>query len=160
MVIQHLTHAVASKKLNSVTVSWSAANGCDAVWYSLNSGAWTSVTYGASYTITGLTPNTTYTVKTRVRRTDTQSLNESAVLNVTTYDYAKITGANNCTDEENPKVFYSFVDQSGITLNIRLELVSPQATIVNNAGWPETNSYEFLLNSTQKTQIYTKCGVL
>lgn len=154
------SHSSPAKTLNSIDVSWSAANACDAVQYTINNGSsWNSVTYGSTYKITGLSPNTTYSIKTRVKRTDTQSWSESSALAVTTYDYAKIVSANNCTDEEMPRMNFTFDQQTGITVNARLELVSPTATIINQTGvLYGSTSYDFLLNSTMKNQIYTKCG--
>ena len=76
-------HEISSTELNKFSVTWSADASCDAVQYSLNGGSWTN-TSGTTYSITGLTPNTSYTIKTKVRRTDSQLWTESGTLTVKT----------------------------------------------------------------------------
>ena len=69
--------------IGRLTANWSADSTCDAVQYSLNGGAWTSATYGASFNIDGLTNGTQYSVKIRVKRTDSQLWTESSEVNGT-----------------------------------------------------------------------------
>ena len=88
-------YATSNQSLNSKTettikMNWSSDNTIDYLWYSTNNGSsWTGidVTDGTSgtYTISGLSPNTTYTIKTRVRRKDSQLTTDSSALSVTTY---------------------------------------------------------------------------
>lgn len=90
-------YATANQTLNSKTetsiiMNWSSNATIDYIWYSINNGSsWTgiNVTDGisGSYTINGLTANTTYYIKTRVRRKDSQLNTDSAALTVTTYEY-------------------------------------------------------------------------
>lgn len=80
------------KTENSIVINWSSNSIIDYVWYSTNNGSsWSGVdvTDGTSgaYTISGLTANTTYQVKTRARRKDSQLTTDSAALSVTTYAY-------------------------------------------------------------------------
>jgi len=79
-----------SKTSSSITMNWSSDSTIDYIWYSKDNGAsWTGVdvTDGTSgtYTISGLSANTTYNIKTRVRRKDSQLTTDSSVLAVTTY---------------------------------------------------------------------------
>lgn len=79
-----------SKTETTIKMNWSSDNTIDYIWYSKNNGStWTGidVTDGksGSYTISGLTANTTYTIKTRVRRKDSQLTTDSSALSVTTY---------------------------------------------------------------------------
>ncbi len=79
-----------SKTSSSITMNWSSDNTIDYIWYSKDNGSyWTGldVTDGTSgsYTISGLAANTTYNIKTRVRRKDSQLTTDSSALSVTTY---------------------------------------------------------------------------
>jgi hypothetical protein len=66
------------------------------VWYSLNGGSWQGTGVvphtGGYYTITGLSANTAYTVKTRLKRTDSQLYSETGAISLTTYDWPHATG--------------------------------------------------------------------
>lgn len=89
-----------SKTETSIKIDWSSDSTIDYIWYSKDNGSnWTgiNVTDGksGSYTISGLSANTTYKIKTRVRRKDSQLTTDSSALSVTTYDYPY------CTDSPN-----------------------------------------------------------
>lgn len=89
-----------SKTETSITMNWSSDSTIDYIWYSTNNGSnWTgiNVTDGksGSYTISSLSANTTYKIKTRVRRKDSQLTTDSSELSITTYDYPY------CTDTPN-----------------------------------------------------------
>ena len=93
---------LSSKTETSITMNWSSDSTVDYIWYSTNNGSnWTgiNVTDGksGSYTISGLTANTTYKVKTRVRRKDSQLTTDSSALSVTTYDIPYCTDTPNFT---------------------------------------------------------------
>lgn len=88
------------KTETTIKMNWSSDNTVDYLWYSTNNGTdWTglNVTDGKSgtYTISNLSPNTTYKIKTRIRRKDSQLTTDSSALSVTTYDYPY------CTDSPN-----------------------------------------------------------
>ena len=78
----------------SLSVNWAAADNCDYLWYSLNNGSWTG-TGGSPFTISGLTANTKYDVKIRVRRTDSQLTTDSWTVSQTTYDYPHAISVSN-----------------------------------------------------------------
>lgn len=108
-------YATSNQSLNSKTettikMNWSSDNTIDYIWYSKNNGtSWTGVdvTDGESgtYTISGLTANTTYTIKTRVRRKDSQLTTDSSALSVTTYKVP--TNALNSREETTAKINWS-----------------------------------------------------
>lgn len=79
-------------KLNetSVIIDWSASDTCDYVAYSIDNGS-TWSTLNSDNIVTGLTANTTYNFKLRVRRQDSQLITDSTALAVTTYDYPHVT---------------------------------------------------------------------
>lgn len=85
-----------------ITMDWSSDSTIDYIWYSKDNGSnWTGidVTDGksGSYTISNLSANTTYNIKTRVRRKDSQLTTDSSALAVTTYDYPHCTESPNFT---------------------------------------------------------------
>ena len=100
-------YATVSQSLNSktetnATIKWSADSTIDYVWYSTDNGlSWSAVgsvnTNSGSYTINGLSANTAYNIKTRVRRGDSQLTTDSSALSVTTYDYPYATIMPNFT---------------------------------------------------------------
>lgn len=92
-----VTQSLASKTETTITMNWSSDSIIDYIWYSTNDGSsWTgiNVTDGksGSYTITGLSANTLYKIKTSVRRKDSQLSTNSTKLEVTTYAYPYASG--------------------------------------------------------------------
>jgi len=102
-------YATSNQSLNSKTettikMNWSSDNTVDYIWYSTDNGSnWTGVNVSdgtsGSYTISGLSANSTYKIKTRVRRKDSQLTTDSSALSVATYDYPyiKTVGTTNLT---------------------------------------------------------------
>ena len=97
----------------SITMNWSSDNVIDYIWYSINDGAsWVGLDIAdntsGSYTVSGLTPNTTYKVKTSVRRKDSQLSTDSSAINVTTYDFPYCTSTPDFTIGDTLKLgFYN-----------------------------------------------------
>ena len=113
------------KTVNSISINWSTADARDWTQYSLNGGAWTNAgdtvasdNKSGYYTISGLNPNTTYSVKTRCRRTDSGLWSEAGAINITTYDIAKITSISDFILGNNLTVNYSNPSGSTIALAI------------------------------------------
>lgn len=87
-----VTQTLSAKTETSVTMKWSSDSTCDYIWYSSNNGSsWTGINVAdgksGTYTIEGLSQNTAYNIKTRVRRKDSQLTTDSSALAVTTYAY-------------------------------------------------------------------------
>ena len=74
----------------SVKFTWNASKACDAMQYSLNGGSWIGGNWPQT-NITGLSANTQYSVKIRVKAQDSQLWTESGVKYVTTYAYPYCT---------------------------------------------------------------------
>lgn len=96
------TQSLASKTETTITMNWSSDNVVDYIWYSKDNGSnWTGIDVAdgksGSYTISSLSANTEYKIKTRVRRKDSQLTTDSSMLSVTTYDYPHITNTPNFT---------------------------------------------------------------
>ena len=65
----NFTSHTATSELNKITVNYTADANYKAQQYSLNGGPWTDTT-ARSYNLTGLTPDTSYTIKTSIQRSD------------------------------------------------------------------------------------------
>ena len=90
-------HSIASRTETTVTVNWNADVACDAIQYSLNGGGWINASGHPNYTVSGLTHGTSYTIKSRIRRTDSQLWTESGTLSFSTYYYPHCTASPNFT---------------------------------------------------------------
>jgi len=92
--------SLASKTETSITMNWSADATVDYIWYSKDNGSnWTGIDVddgtSGSYTISGLTANTSYNIKTKVRRKDSQLSKETDATSISTYPYPYVAGFNN-----------------------------------------------------------------
>lgn len=81
-----------AKTETTATLKWTSDTVIDYIWYSTNNGSsWSGINVSdgtnGTYTISGLTANTTYNVKTRVRSKASQLTTDSTALAVTTYNY-------------------------------------------------------------------------
>lgn len=97
-----VTQTLVSKTETSVNYTWTSNSTIDYIWVSINDGStWKGydITDAKSGTLSlsSLSANTTYKIKTRVRRKDSQLTTDSSALSVTTYDYPKPTSVNNFT---------------------------------------------------------------
>lgn len=91
--------SLASKTETGATINWATDSAIDYFWYKINSGNWVangsvSGTSG-SFTLTGLTHNTSYTVTIKVRKASNQVQTESDALPFTTYSYPYATSMPN-----------------------------------------------------------------
>ena len=97
-----VTQSFVSKTETSVNITWASDSTIDYIWVSINDGStWKGydVTDGKSgtYALSSLSANTTYKIKTRVRRKDSQLTTDSSALSVTTYNYPYCTKAPDFT---------------------------------------------------------------
>lgn len=87
--------SLASKTETTITMNWSSDNIIDMIAYKLNGGSWVYIDVAdgtsGSYTITGLSANTTYSIVTSVRRRDSQLWTNSSALSVATYNYPYVS---------------------------------------------------------------------
>lgn len=84
-----VSHSLNSRGLEDFEVNWSTDCECDLIEYRLNGGSWVRVS-GNPYSVSGLSPNMTYRVRTRVRRADSKLWSETGDMSVTTLDIARI----------------------------------------------------------------------
>ena len=86
------SQSLASKTETSITMNWSCDSTANYIWYSKDGGTnWTAVgsvnATSGSYTISGLTANTSYSIKTRVRRSATSTTYDTSASSQKTYQY-------------------------------------------------------------------------
>ena len=97
-----VSQSLTSRTETTAVIKWTSDSTIDYIWYSINGGSsWTGINVAdgtnGSYTISGLAANTKYTVKTRVRRKDSQLTTDSSALSVTTYAYPYANSTPNFT---------------------------------------------------------------
>lgn len=102
--ISQTTYNVPSQSLNSKTetsikMNWSCDTTADYIWYSKDGGTnWTAVgsvnATSGNYTISSLSANTSYSIKTRVRRSTTQTTYDTSTSNQTTYQYPYVSAVS------------------------------------------------------------------
>lgn len=145
------SHSISAIGLNDIVVNWNADSNCDAVQYSLNSSNWI-VTSGTSYTINGLNPNTSYSIKTRIRRADSGLWTESRTITGTTKDIAKISDIDSF--EHGSSAIINITNPSNSSLNLVMKIGDTQILSKNiNSG---TNVINF--SDTELDIIYKLYG--
>lgn len=87
-----VTQSNTAKTETTATMKWVSDSTVDYIWYSTNNGStWSGINVAdgksGTYTISGLSANTAYKIKTRVRNKSSQLTTDSAALTVTTYAY-------------------------------------------------------------------------
>lgn len=139
-----LSTSLSSKTETAVTMSWTADATCDRLYYSTNNGStFTQVTIADStsgtYTITGLSANTAYNIKTKVRRKDSQLETTSTAVSVTTYAYPYATTMPDFTIGNKVKItIYNPLGRScGVTLQTNAGTDNGTLTITGTSveGW-------------------------
>lgn len=140
---------------DQLKITWAAGNACDYGWYSIDNGkTWTG---GLSYpdqTISGLSGGTSYNVKIRVRRQDSQMTTDSSTVTQTTYTQTKFTKNN-----VNHVSGYSGLSQlqvewaTNITIK-KLELSLNDGSSWTDKGNPNSTSGTFTITSLSMNTYY------
>ena len=154
-------HWIGTTGLNSVTVHWATDVPCDWVQYSLNGGGWTD-TASTNYTVGGLAPSTTYTIKSRTRRTDSQLWNESGTLTFTTRSISVVQSWTQLTlpapGTDGTTIRYKISNDSGNATYVYLERNNAGDNYGCNSGPTSVTSGDktLTLSSTALNQIYNE----
>ena len=175
-----VSQSLTSRTETTATMAWTSDSTIDYIYYSTNNGSsWTGINVAdgksESYTISNLTPNTTYQIKTRVRRKDSQLTTDSTALSVTTYAYPYANSMPNFNVGDKLTLgFYNPLKRS-ITVNI-LGANNSQisndtttgtsisgyngATVVNRllASLPNAKSGTYKVKVTYGSNVTTKTG--
>ena len=159
-----VTQSNPAKTETDITISWTSNAVIDYIWYSSNNGSsWTGidVTDGTSgtYTISGLTADTTYHVKTRVRRKDNQLTTDSTAMLVTTYayPYANVRPNFNVGDRLTINIFNPLQREVTVTLigADNSEITSDTITGTSVTGYDTPTIVNALLASTPNAATAT-----
>lgn len=147
-------HYVKSSGLNSITIHYEVDSTITTVDYSLNGGNWVNTVGLPEYTIGNLSPNTTYRIKTRVKRADSGLYTTSGEVSGTTKDIAKISSAPNINFGDTARVVMT--NPSGATKNLRVETLNPIVTIATrtNVG----NDVTITFSDSEWDNLYKKLG--
>lgn len=153
-----VSQSLNSKTINSIKMNWSSDSTIDYIWYSKDNGSsWTGVDVSdgtsGTYTISGLNTNTTYNIKTRVRRKDSQLTTDSSTLSVTTYDIARISSASNF-DHGNNEIIKITNPASISSLSLVMKIGDTQ--ILSRTVKAGDNTITF--SDTELDSIYKKYG--
>lgn len=147
-----------SSSLETISVAWGTDVARDYTQYSLNNGAWTdagdtvaSGNKSGTFTIKGLSPNTTYTVKIRLKRTDSQLWTESSIKSITTKNIATLSSAPDFNFGDSPTVTIN--NPSGATKNLRIECGGTVLTRTN-----VSNSVTLAITDSEWDAFYKKLG--
>ncbi len=174
--------SIQTKQINKVVVKWSTSDPRDNTSYSLNGGSWVgSSTYGenvasdtksGTFNINNLNPNTTYRLKIRCKRTDSQLYTESNEISFTTYDYAKLTSVPNVNIGSSQKIVWTNPNNATTSLKLcktnnsqiisygtvtgTTKMVTPTASTIY-ALTPNSNTYKarYIITTTQNGKTYT-----
>lgn len=88
---------LSNRTLTSITFKWSTSETCDKIDYNLSGTSkgkiWTGSATSGTLTVSGLRPNTSYSIYIWCRRKDSQLGSTSNTISVTTYDIARLTEA-------------------------------------------------------------------
>lgn len=174
-------HYVSATGINTFSITWGADASCDAVQYSLNGGNWTDAQW-PTYTITGLQPNTSYNIRTRIKRADSQLWNESGYLYPTTSSLPNTGTPSNFNLSSSPTVsienmnnlsyWYvhtydgnTLINDSGALYSTSTVIDLTNATLINQMlarhpndnDWDITFKYYCVSNGTTYTLTQRTC---
>lgn len=175
-----INQSLNDKTETSIIMNWSSDSTIDYIWYSINNGSnWSGINISdgtsGSYTINGLTANTTYNIKTRVRRKDSQLTTDSAALSVATYAYPYCNSTPNLTIGNKLTLGFYNPLKRNITVNILgadnsqisndttagTSITGYNGTVVVNrfyASIPNAKSGTYKVKVTYGNQIDTRTG--
>lgn len=147
------------KDINSIEINWSSNANTDHRQYKINDGSWkdngdsSSMITSGYFTISDLESDTTYKIKLRAKRTDSQLWSESNELTIKTYDYAKFTSvgvANFGSDISIKKV-----NESGLENKLCMYFENTLILTRNNIS----DSYNLSMTQLELDELYKKYSI-
>lgn len=147
-----------SKDINSISISWEADHTISGIKYSLDGGktysAYTTISAkSGTLTIKNLSPDTSYNIKIKVKRSSNSLETTSSTLTIKTYDYAKFTNINNSDFGDNVSIIK--INESG--LYNKLEVYVGTSLIASRTNIHD--SYILSLTQNELDNLYKKYAV-
>lgn len=154
-----VSFSIGSYTDNKVTFTTNVSASCDLWQYSLNDGTWTTfystnTSTAQSYTITGLSPNTSYTLKVRARKYSNYVYGTTSNVSFKTYGGSLINSVNTVTADASTVsiAFNTTVYNSDVTHT--LELKNGSTTILTFSGISVVSGNNTItLSSSQRTTL-------
>lgn len=154
-------HVVSSRTQTSAVIQWAANATCNRVRYQIGNGNWVQVSTASassgSYTINGLVPNTSYSIKTEIKRSDSGLVTNSSSVSVTTLPIATTTSSVNFNIGANLTVSIANSGNNASTLYLEVQNDSGGwervSTVTSAKG---SSSYSWNLSGIAST-LYSKC---
>lgn len=148
------TQSLNQKTETTIKINWNADTTIDYLWYSKDNGAnWNGISISdkttGTYTISSLSANTKYNIKTRVRRKSTQTTYDTSSLAVTTYDYPYCTNSPNFKIGD--KLTLAFYNPLGRSFTF---YIIANGTQITNNWTISGTSYSGVDADTSKSQLY------
>lgn len=139
--------------LTKVKYVWTASDNCDWAQYSKDNGShWSDLPVNG--VVSGLTPNTSYNFKLKVRRTDSQLWTETQnAVNKSTYDIAKISNCPNFIHGDNEVI--SITNPASIA-SLSLAMMIGDSQILTRTVTTGSNTIQF--TDSELDSIYKKYG--
>ena len=148
-----VTQSISGKTETQFTIAWSADSTIDHIWYSWNNSLWNDLgavnATSGTFTITGRTPNATYTLYVRYRRKDSQLETDSPAITIQMYNYPYCTSMPNFTIGSS--VSLGFYNPLGREFTF---YIIGNGTQITNSWTIKGTAYSGLNASSTQTQLY------
>lgn len=156
----NITASVSRRSYNSITINWSTDANVSTFQYKLNSGSWIDAETNinkrsGSFTITNLTPNTSYKISFDALRIDGDWSTHGGIdvyVNTSTYDIGKISSVPGFEHGSNAVV--TITNPSGAALSLEMSI---GATEILSAS-PTAGTNQISFTQAQLDKIYKLYG--
>lgn len=123
-------HYISARSINTISVHWEADSSVSAWQHSINGGSWQDCNGGNTYAISNLNPNTTYYIRTRIKRNDSGLWTESGNISATTYDIARLNSIDNTLILGN-KLNYTYTNEASAKVELGIFKTDGKTAIIN-----------------------------
>lgn len=160
---------ITSVTQTSVTVDWWADSQCDIIQYSLNNGGWVT-TGGVTFTVGGLAPGTSYTIKLNARRKDSQLWTSTGNASFTTPPIATISNSLSFNIGGFLYITFNNYNNNASFLRLYQKNTSGAWALITSASNVKQSSYSWNLSAvasamyantprSNRSEIRVDCGV-
>lgn len=155
-------HSLSSRTQTSAIIRWSANATCKRVRYQIGSGSWVQISTASAssgtYTVSNLAPNTSYSIKTEIQRSDSSLTTTSGAITVTTLPIATMTSGANFNIGSNITIAISNSSNNASVIYLDAQNdVGTWERIASTTSPQGTSSYTWNLSSVTST-LYSKCA--